>query len=109
MPRGYAGGTRRRNAAQAMRLERLYRETKALRHEDRARQRLVGRRAAVPGWDVLCRRVEMLDIQAEIDVMDLRVINADRVAVGLLPLAELQREDNVQDTQRPEDDYRNYR
>ncbi len=113
MPRGNSGGSGRRNArvfngTAALRLERLHRETVDIRRVERARKRAAAQRSAVNGWDGLRARMEKLDIQAEIDVMELRIVNAERAEMDLKPLTELPHDGGLGDTRHPADDYRNY-
>ena len=70
--------------------EELLRETvRRARRERLAQSRLSDILSAVPGYNALKARELALDAQAEIDRIELRLMNAARETAGLPPLGKL--------------------
>ncbi|WP_409432837.1 hypothetical protein ACJ3XI_11605 [Litorimonas sp. RW-G-Af-16] len=90
MPRG-RGPIKARDAARlrAWRRELLQHKVTDAHRKARAQSRLPKALAQVSGYAALCQAELQLDVQAELDRMELKLINSQRAEVGLEPLSKL--------------------
>ena len=109
MPRGGLGARPRRKAVSALRFEQMCHDVRATRRAEHARQRDLKLKQQVSGYAELREQTAVLDIQLEMKAMELRLVNADRLMIGLPAIDVLPMDGGIGDTRRPEDDYRNYR